>query len=260
MIELHNVDILDYLQGETQAFDLVLADPPYSSGGMLRGDRMASTKTKYIRSDSANQDTLLNFLGDTRDQRSYLTWCWMWMSACMDKMNDGAVIGVFTDWRQLPTTTDALQAAGFVWRGIVPWHKQASRPQADRYTASCEYLVWGTKGARESSPAPESRYPEGWYSYKAPKDRVHVTEKPIELYRHLLQIARNGATVLDPFLGSAASAIAANLENRNLHFVGLEKSKPIYDMAVQRITDHQAQPRLFDASPTEQPVQLQMVQ
>jgi site-specific DNA-methyltransferase (adenine-specific) len=30
---------------------------------------------------------------------------------------------MFTDWRQLPLATDALQAGGFIWRGLIAWDK-----------------------------------------------------------------------------------------------------------------------------------------
>ncbi len=235
MIELHNTDALQYLQGDGPSFDLVIADPPYSSGGMVRGDRMVAPAQKYLNSGSGNVDRLPTFAGDTRDQRSYLSWSWLWMSACMARMNQGAILAVFTDWRQLPVTTDAVQAAGFVWRGIVPWYKQASRPQADRYTNACEYIVWATNGARDNRPEEGSRYPEGWYAYRPPVDRIHVTEKPVDLYWHLFGILQDGSFIFDPFLGSGASAEAAHVEGRDLRFVGTEIKRDVYEIAQRRV-------------------------
>jgi site-specific DNA-methyltransferase (adenine-specific) len=55
---------------------------------------------------------------------------------------------VFTDWRQPPTTTDAVQAGGCVWRGIGVWDKTfGCRPARGRFAAQAEYFVWGSKGA-----------------------------------------------------------------------------------------------------------------
>ena len=73
------LDVLAHYDGEP--FDAVLTDPPYSSGGATRGDRMASTLTKYVNSDSGNQDRLPDFEGDNRDQRAFLVWCSLWLSA-----------------------------------------------------------------------------------------------------------------------------------------------------------------------------------
>ena len=99
--------------------DALITDPPYSSGGAFRGDRMGSTTTKYVD----NRDTLhrADFAGDNRDQRAYGYWCGLWLSECLRIVRPGGIACLFTDWRQLPTTTDALQAGGWVWRGIAAW-------------------------------------------------------------------------------------------------------------------------------------------
>ena len=56
----------------------VITDPPYSSGGAFRGDRMADPSTKYCQ----NGETVgrISFSGDNRDGRSWAYWCAMWMS------------------------------------------------------------------------------------------------------------------------------------------------------------------------------------
>ncbi|MEU6604707.1 hypothetical protein ABZ922_06495 [Streptomyces shenzhenensis] len=53
---------------------------------------------------------------------------------------------VFTDWAQLPATPDALQAAGWTWRGTIPWHEPISRPVRNGFRRECEYVLWGTRG------------------------------------------------------------------------------------------------------------------
>lgn len=39
---------------------------------------------------------------------------------------------MFVDWRNLPAMTDAVQMAGWVWRGVVVWDKGISRNQPER--------------------------------------------------------------------------------------------------------------------------------
>jgi DNA modification methylase len=54
------------------------------------------------------------------------------------------------------------------------------------------------------------------YKYPAPVSRIHPTEKPIALLRHLLQIHSNeNQLVLDCFSGSGSTGIACHLEKRN---------------------------------------------
>jgi len=83
----------------------------------------------------------------------------------------------------------------------------------------------------------------------------HVCEKPLALMEHIiLASTRPGAIVFDPFMGSGSTGVAAVLNGRS--FIGCEMDPKHYANASQRIRKHQAQPRLFDAPPTEQPQQL----
>lgn len=92
---------------------MVLTDPPYSSGGRSAQERTtATTTTKYVQSGSKAGTP--DFEGDNRDQRSYGFWCSLWLGQCHRIAREGAVACVFTDWRQLPITMDALQAGGWI--------------------------------------------------------------------------------------------------------------------------------------------------
>lgn len=146
-VTLYGGDCLAVLAALPDAsVDAVITDPPYSSGGMVRGDRMNDTHSKYVNNDSGSGNNLAAFSGDNRDQRAYGYWCALWLGECLRVTKPGGTCLLFTDWRQLPVTTDALQAGGWVWRGIVPWAKPGARPQAGRFTATCEYVVWGSAG------------------------------------------------------------------------------------------------------------------
>ena len=118
---------------------MLLTDPPYSSAGMFRGDRSGATSEKYQTNDAAKKP---EFYGDSRDERSFVLWSVLWMGECYRAMADGASAIVFSDWRQLANVTDAIQAAGFVFRGIIPWRKTAARPQPNSFRNECEYAVW----------------------------------------------------------------------------------------------------------------------
>lgn len=216
--------------------DAVITDPPYSSGGMVRGDRAgASARTKYARSDSTLADALTGFSGDNRDQRSFLVWSALWLGLCLEASADGAPIVCFTDWRQLPTTTDAIQAGGWVWRGVVPWSKPSSRPQMGRFSASSEYAVWGTNGP--SRDLPEVGCLPGHYVYSSPsgKEREHLTQKPVELMRAVVRICPPGGFVLDPFAGSGSTGVGALLEGRR--FIGIERESAHLATATRRLSD-----------------------
>lgn len=230
-----SMSVLDAMHHAGHVVSAVITDPPYSSGGMVRGDRMNSARSKYARADSKSADALVSFTGDNRDQRSYLTWCSLWLSICLDISEAGAPIVAFTDWRQLPTTTDALQLGGWVWRGIVPWAKPNARPQMGRFAAGAEYFAWGTNGP--SLDLDEVGCLAGWYLDAAPRAdvREHITQKPVGLMQSIVRICRNGGTVLDPFCGSGTTGVASVLEGRK--FIGIERERAHLETAARRLED-----------------------
>lgn len=210
-----------------ESCDILITDPPYSSGGMVRGDRMSSTRTKYVRSDAAAPAA--DFTGDNRDQRSYLAWCSLWLAECRRVLRPGAWAIVFTDWRQLPTTTDAVQAGGFIWRGIMPWYKPAHRHVRGGVSLACEYAVVATNGPAVVD-APQI---VGFYSESAPRERLHQTQKPAGLIAHALGLAPADSHVLDPFAGSGTTGVVA--VSMGHRFTGIELSWHFYTVACDRL-------------------------
>lgn len=218
--------------------DAVVCDPPYSSGGMMRGDRaQAGTHRKYSGTIT-DAGALETFTGDSRDQRAYAYWSALWLGQALRVTRQSGLILMFTDWRQLPATTDAIQAGGWVWRGIVPWAKTAYRPQSGRFAAQCEYVVWGSAGhipVDHSAPI----YP-GFFSAATPRNKEHVTQKPMGVMRELVKIGcPEGGTILDPFMGSGTTGVAAILEGRR--FVGVEMVEHYQRVAERRIREAQGQ-------------------
>jgi site-specific DNA-methyltransferase (adenine-specific) len=228
-----------------ESVDAVFADPPYSSGGAFRADRAATgTVGKYL-STEAGADRWPDIAGDSRDQRSYSYWCALWLSECLRITRSGGVGMVWTDWRQLPTTSDSLQAGGWVWRGVVPWAKPDARPRPGRFRNSCEYVVWGSAG---SMPITDAAPLPGFYDATAPRHRVHPTQKPLSVIRGMVRIVPPGGVILDPFCGSGTTGVAALLEGRR--FIGIESIAEYADIATRRLgetrSDDPSVPSLFD--------------
>lgn len=211
---------------------MLLTDPPYSSGGMFRSDRSGLTSRKYQHAEAIKKP---EFYGDSRDERSFVLWSVLWLSECYRAMEDGASAVVFSDWRQLANMCDAVQAAGFVFRGIIPWRKTAARPQPNSFRNECEYAVWATKGAIDRAPVAGAKYLPGTYKFAAPSGdaRIHSTQKPLELIKALMEIAPDGCIVLDPFMGSGTTAVAAVETGR--HFIGYELSPEYCALANERV-------------------------
>lgn len=209
----------------TEKADIIITDPPYSSGGLMRSDRMGSSGEKYT------DKKYLPFSGDNRDQRSFTLWCSAWMGELLAHAAPSAMLFSFIDWRNLPCMTDAVQMGGWVWRGIIPWNKVNSRPQPGYFRNQCEYIVWGSAGKLIGSG-----YGKGFFSVYPPHgaNRCHPTEKPVELIAELLNVYQ-GKRVLDPFMGSGTTGVAAVKAGRE--FVGIEMDEHWFDIACRRIED-----------------------
>ncbi|WNI16631.1 DNA-methyltransferase [Actinacidiphila sp. ITFR-21] len=233
---LHEGDALTVLPTLTltDPADAVMMDPPYNSGGRTNAARRGDTaRGKYVSGDA--QHDLLDFGGDSRDQRAYTYWLSQITAQCLRLARPGASLLVFTDWAQLPATSDALQAGGWTWRGIIPWRKPIARPQKDGFKRECEYVLWGSHG--EPARHTPTVYLPGWLEGSQPRgrERVHITQKPVAVMQQLVRIAPEGGLILDPFTGSGTTGVAALMERRN--FVGVEESPGIARAARGRLTD-----------------------
>lgn len=232
---------LDLLRATPDAtFDAVITDPPYSSGGMTRGDRSQSVATKYVQSGSERFGTA-DFDGDNRDSRGWAYWCQLWLTECLRATKPGGYILMFTDWRQLPTATDAVQAGGWVWRGLLSWDKGPSaRAAAPHYFRhQCEYVVWGTRGACPPCagwpPPGKGCYPGAYSAGVVQADKFHVTGKPTQLMRDLVLCVPPGGLILDPFGGSGTTAVGAAFEGRRC--VTFEQKSAYCDIIRRRVAE-----------------------
>ena len=230
-VTLYQGDALNILATLPDAvMDAVLTDPPYSSGGVTMGARQTDPAQKYQQSGTKRQYPPM--LGDAKDQRSWTMWCTLWLGECWRVARDGAPLMVFTDWRQLPALSDAVQAAGWAWRGVIAWDKRSSRPQIGKFRQQCEYVLFATKGrfvARTRTCLP------GLYSYPViAVHKVHLTSKPVALIEDLLAITAPQASVLDPFMGGGSVGEACIRTGRK--YVGMELSQEYYDISRNRLT------------------------
>lgn len=222
--DLYRGDCLQVLPGLDGFFDAVVTDPPYSSGGQSKGNRSGSTGTKY-GFDGLTQWP--DFAGDTKDQRSYLHWSALWMALCYQKLNPGGLMIVFSDWRQLPVTSDAMQAAGFTWRGVGVWDKGGGRPYKGGFKAQAEFFVWGSKG----SLVGETYSPGLFRVHQKTGEKLHQVGKPLALMDSLVSAC--GPRILDPFMGSGTTGLAALGQGKE--FVGIEYTDHYFSVSVDRM-------------------------
>ncbi len=74
------------------------------------------------------------------------------------------------------------------------------------------------------------------YSQMPPRNRVHPNEKPLEMVGHFINLhSYPGDTVLDPFMGSGTTGLAAAQLGRK--FIGIEIDETHFETALRRIRE-----------------------
>jgi DNA modification methylase len=80
--------------------------------------------------------------------------------------------------------------------------------------------------------------------YFGKNDRIHPTQKPIELIERIVKASSNaGDTVLDPFMGSGTTAIACS--NLNRRCIGFELDESYWKASINRLSKSKENIKLF---------------
>lgn len=136
----------------------------------------------------------------------------------------------------------ALQASGWYLRSDVIWRKPNAMPESvkDRPTRSHEYLFFVTKSERyyyDRTAVPEANgrnLRTVWDINTQPFPEAHFATFPTELAERCIKTtSKPGDVVLDPFLGSGTSAVAAVRNCRA--FLGIELNPEYVEIARRRI-------------------------
>ena len=215
------------------SFDALITDVPYCSGGLHWNTRCKLPSRKY--QTHGLQIRREDFDGDQRDQLSFMQWTADALRRCKRLLRPGGVFCLFIDDRQLSALQLAVQMAGLITRGIVPWDKgQGARPQLGQFRKQCEFIVWGSKGALPTGRGVGVL--PGFISEPVrPRDKHHLTGKPTAVMRFLARFVTPGGLILDPCAGSGSTGIGALLEGRR--FVGIEQDAHYAQVAAKRLRE-----------------------
>ncbi len=109
-------------------------------------------------------------------------------------------------------------------------------PYVAKHSASRDSLNYGTTKNITQTTVNETgdRFPRSIVKVNHDKEKLHTTQKPVELFEWLIKTYTNeGETVLDPFGGSGTTGVACLNTNRN--FILIEKEQKYYDIILERL-------------------------
>ena len=253
MIELDNIYNMDCLEGMKQipdgTIDAVVTSPPYNLCLRVRGDQYTH-RTKGEERAGLNVNKYVNGLSDSLEMEDYFDW----QCKCIDEMlristgmvfyNIQAVTGnKWAVFKILGKYADNI-------REVLIWDKCNAEPAIGDRILNSEYefiIVFDhgdCKGRQFNTFNAERGTLTNILRIGKNRENDHRAAFPLQLPRHLVHyFTPEGATILDPFMGSGTTAIACIKERR--HFIGFELSKEYFDKAVRRIKAEQAQLTLF---------------
>lgn len=210
-------DCLDVLPSLGRA-EAIVTDPPY--GVAYQSNRASGKGNAPITNDGTRISLALYRKVIPILDAGHILWFTRW-----DAWPD--VWGILGQWHPL--------------RGLLVWDK-GSPGMGDLTHWGLSYELVASAGGAALRGSRDSSILR--FNGKPPGDRDHPTEKPVALLRYLTEkVTDSGQLVVDPFMGSGTTGVAAVEAGRR--FVGIEIKSDYFDIACQRIEDAQRQVRLI---------------
>jgi site-specific DNA-methyltransferase (adenine-specific) len=128
-----------------------------------------------------------------------------------------------------------------------------------RYRRQHEMVMVSHRKGGKLAWADEDVTARNIFSMMPPRERDHPNEKPLEMVMHFVNLhSKPGQMVLDPFMGSGTTGVAAIKMGRR--FVGIELDPEHFETACRRITEAMSQPDMFVPTPEPAPEQLALLE
>ncbi len=204
-IDLYNIDCMSMLpEMDDNSVDVVLTDPPYGMEYLSNHYKDGNPFSPIVGDDEFPAHLIPEFKRVAR--KAVFVFCrWDNLIESHLEKPKSFIVWVKNNW----TAGDLQHEFGRMWEGILFYpceeHEFNKRP-AD--VIHCDKVP--------------------------PSQLLHPTQKPVPLLEHLIRTnTKKGDLVLDPFAGSASTAIACIRSGRD--FTGMEIEEDYYNTAKERI-------------------------
>ena len=195
--------------------DVLLADPPYSSGGFQESGKV--TGSVGTRADAT-------IALDNLSTRGYMA-----LDRETFRESPADEFFLFTDWKMWTYTLEAAELGGVKTRAMIVWDKMQmgmGLPWRNQH----ELIYFGKRTPGKINTGTHGNV------IRCPRtgNIFHATEKPVDLIQTLLSNTETFGTVLDPFMGSGTTLVAA--KNLGRKSIGIEIEERYCEIAAQRLS------------------------
>jgi len=215
MIDLMQGDCLERMKEIPDgSVDMILTDPPYGMD-FQSNRRLVMDKFKKIQNDNN------------------LKWLPDFVSECHRVMNNNTALYFFCSWHNLDIFKQEIEKL-FKIKNVIVWVKNnhGSGDLKAQYAPKHEFVIYANKGRsmfRSKRISDVMEYPK-IHSSKL----QHPTEKNTDMLKVFISNnSDNYSIILDPFMGSGTTGVAA--KNLNRSFIGIELDAGYFEIARNRI-------------------------
>jgi site-specific DNA-methyltransferase (adenine-specific) len=206
------LDVLETLADES--VDCIITDPPYGINYLSRSHSLPLTK---IANDGEEAYELLDKA----------------LAIARYKLKPDRHLYIFTNWQAFESMAPIVRKY-FTLKGALAWIKN-NRTRGDlkgNYGYQYEMVLYAHKGRRYLFGKRDS---DVLHFDKVPTQLMqHPTEKPVKLLEYLIaKSTAEGETVLDMFMGSGSTCVAAKRLHRE--YIGIELEKEWFEVATKRL-------------------------
>lgn len=252
----HEGDCIKIMQTiPREKVNLILTDPPYnaSNGGVNLPDN--KTGGAYYK---VNEEW--DKLGNYAD---YLDFTRKWVKEADKLLVQNGSIMVCGSLHNIGEVIIALKELNYKLINLITWKKTNPMPSITKrqLTHSTEFIVWFSKGkgwtfnyqnmkkynhGKQLRDVWEFPLCQGEERLKDQSGRAaHPTQKPLELFKRLIEMATaEKDIVLDPFIGSGTTAVAA--EELKRKWIGIDNNTKYIKLANKRVKEIKEQSQIRD--------------
>lgn len=237
-ITIFHGDCRRVLECITEIADCVVTDPPYA---------ISVAGSVHVGKPGRGSRRLDFFPGDSDWTATVAMWIEA-LQASLRRLSSSGSVYAWVGHREFGPTVACLEEHGFKTRPIA-WVKKcpAPPPPGSGWPSGFEMGVFGSRPGRTwthdgTRPPPSNVFTADSFRHGQPGKVGHPTQKPLACVQPLIAASTNvGGLILDPFMGSGTTLVAAKKLGRRA--VGIDIEERYCEIAAKRLAQEVLIPR-----------------